>query len=141
MSYQDRKDAHDGSFTLRNGVSFALAAAFVVGLGALGWVALRDVSPTADIVNDSVESARPTGAGTVPDGSADQFNERLGSAISERDIVAPGAPSDTDSELLEPPGAEMQQVPTIGDLDPTTPVDDEVLERMAPAGVEIDTGE
>jgi hypothetical protein len=145
MTYQDRKDALHQSTTprtgkIRNSLSLALAVGFVAGLGALGWAALDDVSPTADIVNDSVEDARPTGAGTVPDGSADRFQEGLGTSTSERALVAPGAPSDTDAELMEIPGAETRQVPTIGELDPTTPVDDEVLQRMAPDGVEIDTG-
>lgn len=125
----------------RNVLSLGVAAGIVVLFGAMAFVAMRDVSPGAEIVNDSVEQARPTGAGTVPDGRADELVEGLGNQTSESDFVSPGAPGDTDAELLVPPLPDTEQAPSVEGLDPIAPVDDEVLERMAPDGVELDDAE
>lgn len=117
----------------RRGLFLGGAIALVLIAGTLAWLGLRETPFEASLADGPVEDARPTGAGTVPDGEADEVTEGLLNETTRGDFLEPTAPTEAfPNPLLEAPVVDAPTVPSIEDLDPGPGVDDEVLERMTP---------
>lgn len=137
MAFEERKhearssSAH-GDGSNRSGLFFGAAVIIFALVGGLAYMTLSDASLRQSPGETPVEDARPVGAGTNPDGAADEFTEGLGNETTREDFIEPGAPTEGfSSPLLDGP-ADAPDVPSIDQLDPGPGVDDEVLERMAP---------
>ena len=75
--------------------------------------------------------ALPTGAGSLPDGAADEQREGLRNETTTDDFINDSSQGDLRPEILDPntgPGP----VTDVEDLDPPAPVDDDVLEPGPP---------
>jgi hypothetical protein len=139
MAFEERN--HDtrsastrGSGTNRSGYIFGAAVVIFVVVAGLAYIGLSD-APVGDVPGgEVVEDARPVGAGTNPDGAADEFTEGLGNETSRGDFIEPGAPTEATPNPLLDGAADAPTATSIDDLDPGPAVDDEVLERMAPDG-------
>ncbi|MFW5654108.1 MAG: hypothetical protein ACOCYW_00485 [Roseicyclus sp.] len=111
-------------------VAAILIAAVVAGIA---YVALRDEPVEGRLEESEMDDARPAGAGTNPDGEADELNEGLQNETTQEDFIDPEAQTDDEGNpLLDAPGVDAPTEPSIDDLDPGPGVDDEVLERMTP---------
>lgn len=137
MAFEERK--HDarrhsaqGRGSNRSGVFFGGAVVIFAIVGAVAYIGLRDAPLRGSPADPPVEDVRPAGAGTNPDGAADEFTEGLGNETTREDFIEPGTATEAfPNPLLEGPG-DAPDVPSIDQLDPGPGVDDEVLERMAP---------
>lgn len=125
----------------RNGLVVGAALVAIAGAGAVGYAMLSGDAEILGDVDSPVEDARPVGAGTFPDGEADELNEGLQNETSTDDFIEPGAPTEAfPNPLLDVPEDRAPTVPSIEQLDPGPAVDDEVLERMTPEAEADDGG-
>jgi hypothetical protein len=138
MAYEDRRQAQPASSTSvtggrRVGVYLGAALALAVIGGGAAYFALSDRPVEGSLADSPVEDARPVGAGSNPDGVADELQEGLGNETTREDFIEPGAPTEGfPNPLLDAPDVDAPTVPSIDRLDPGPAVDDEVPERMAP---------
>ena len=134
--HDTRSSSTRGSSNNRSGYLFGAAVVIVAIVAGVAYIGLSDAPVGSVPGGEVVEDARPTGAGTNPDGAADEFTEGLGNETTREDFIEPGAPTEASPNPLLDGPADAPTVPSIDDLDPGPAVDDEVLERMAPdAGV------
>lgn len=144
MAYEEREDRNTSSYAPnrgggRTGFYLAAAVAFTLIGGAVAYVAFSDEPVAGNVMETPAEDARPVGAGTNPDGEADELNEGLGNETTTEDFIEPGAATDGFANpLLEVPDGDTPTVPSIDQLDPGPAVDDEVLERMAPDARDVE---
>lgn len=144
MAYEERKHGRPSTSARNNGggrtgLYIAAAVAFTLIGGGIAYVAFSNEPVEGDLVESPVEDTRPVGAGTFPDGEADEYNEGLGNETTQQDFIEPEAPTDGFANpLLDVPEDDTPTVPSIDQLDPGGAVDEEVLERMAPDGSDAD---
>ncbi|WP_425093505.1 hypothetical protein [Tropicimonas sp. S265A] len=85
-------------------------------------------------VTDPANDLRPVGAGTLPDGTADELQEGLANETKAGDVIEGRPASDpSPNPLLDVETHTVPQASSIEELEPGPGVNDEVLERMAPA--------
>ena len=131
--------AEKGAGRSRRGLYVGAAVAAVVIGGGMAFVGLSDDPVEGQLGESPLEDARPVGAGTFPDGDADEFREGLENETTRGDFIEPGAPTDGfTTPLLDTPEQAAPSVPSIDQLDPGPGVNDDVLDRMAPDGDEGD---
>jgi len=115
------------------GAIIAVVFALLVVFAGLIFFSRNPDPVDGQIVESAVADARPTGAGTLPDGEADEVQEGLANETDQGDFIDPSAPtSATPDPLMDVSDGDAPTVSSIEALDPGPAVDDEVLDRMAP---------
>lgn len=116
-----------------SGTKIGVAVVLLAIAGGVAFVGLAGDPVEGQLVDSPVEDARPVGAGTLPDGEADEYQEGLLNETDQTDFIAPGAPTETTpNPLMDVGDGEAPTVTSIEELEPSPAVDDELLERMAP---------
>ena len=94
------------------------------------YIFLIEGEPPTAVSPDDLE-ARPTGAGSLPDGAADERIEGLRNETATDDFIDDSSQGDLRPEILDPTGGPGP-VTDVEDLDPPEPFNEEVLEPGPP---------
>ena len=105
-----------------------ILAVIVIALIA-GYIFLQGEPPTG-VTSDDLD-ARPTGAGSLPDGAADERIEGLENETTADDFIDDSSQGDLRPEILDP-NSGPGPVTDVDELDPPEPVDEDVLEPGPP---------
>jgi hypothetical protein len=107
----------------RVGLAVALSLVTLAGVVAIA-VSMDDPLAIFD-AESTVEDARPTGAGSVPEGEAGLYNDALTNGADDSQFIEPGAPTEaTPAPLLEAPDvSETRVAPNEGQQGQQTPDD------------------
>ena len=100
-----------GSSAWGGGLGLAAGLAVLAIAGLVVLATLTD-DPIVDFdTESSVEDARPTGAGSLPEGDAGLYNDALTNGADDSDFIAPSAPTEaTPAPLLEAPDLSETRV-------------------------------
>lgn len=129
----DSRRSAAGGRGVRSGLFVGAAVVLLAIAGFVIYVIVSDDPVTGTLIDSPVEDTRPVGAGTFPDGEADEFNEGLRNETTRDDFIEETAPTEAfPNPLLDPSLGDRPTAPSIEDLSPGPAVDDEVLERMTP---------
>jgi hypothetical protein len=105
-----------------------LIVAVVVILLIAGYIFFIAGEPPTAVEGDD---ARPTGAGSLPDGAADERIEGPGNGTATDDFIDDSSQGDLRPEILDPDSGPGP-VTDVEDLNPPAPFDEEVLEPGPP---------
>jgi len=111
-------------------LSRPLIVAVAVVLAVAVYIFFIEQEPPTAVTPEDLE-ARPTGAGSLPDGAADERIEGLGNETATDDFIDDSSQGDLRPEILDP-NAGPGPVTDVEDLNPPEPVDEDVLEPGPP---------
>lgn len=95
-----------GETSGRGGLGLAALLTVLIIAGILGFTMVTDDSSEVFDTESPVDDARPTGAGSLPEGDAGILEGAPTDDADETDFIEPGAPTEaTPAPLLDPSGS------------------------------------
>ena len=129
MATKHEETRHTGGGTFLRPLGLSAAAVVVIVAIAVLWSDRSGAPKTAGAEADQQVEQRPTGAGTNPDGVADETVEGLANETATDDFVDSSAAADADVNIVEPEGGPEPET-SASDVDPAVTTGDDPVERI-----------